>query len=57
MTNPRAIAEPSACAHCGIPRRGHTRQWMQAAGWHQWQPPTDAQILARMKARRATKTT
>ncbi|MCC9307719.1 hypothetical protein LN042_11525 [Kitasatospora sp. RB6PN24] len=53
MTNPRAVAEPSACRHCGIPHREHYQQWTQAAGWHQWQPPTDAQILARMQARRA----
>ncbi|WP_441251178.1 hypothetical protein [Kitasatospora sp. McL0602] len=56
MTVPRAVAEPSACAHCGIPRREHYQQWTNAVSWHQWASPTSAQILARMKARRAGRT-
>lgn len=47
-------ADPNGCRHCGIAERGHARQWTEAAGWHQWQPPTNAQIKARMKARRDT---
>lgn len=52
----RATAEPSACGHCGIPSRVHYRQWTKAAGWHQWTPPSNAQTLARMTARRAART-
>lgn len=46
------LVEPSACTWCGIARRGHARQYADAVGWHGWVRPTDAQILARMKARR-----
>lgn len=28
------------------------QRWTQAAGWHPWTEPTDAQRLARMRARR-----
>jgi hypothetical protein len=56
MTAGRVTAEPSACAHCGIPRSEHARQWTSEAGWHPWQPPTTEQILARMKQRRAART-
>ncbi|RKN61908.1 hypothetical protein D7231_32065 [Streptomyces klenkii] len=48
-----AAAQPSGCRWCGIPKRPHARRWTAAAGWHAWQAPTDAQILARMRARRA----
>lgn len=46
------LVEPSACTWCGIARRGHARQYADAVGWHAWARPTDAQVLARMKARR-----
>ncbi len=49
-------ATPNGCGHCGIPERGHARQWTDAAGWHQWAPPSTGQIKARMIARRATRT-
>ncbi|PBC71553.1 hypothetical protein BX265_6163 [Streptomyces sp. TLI_235] len=49
-------ATPSGCQHCGIPERQHYQQWKPPVGWHQWEPPTDAQTLARMKARRAART-
>lgn len=52
---PLPLTEPSACGHCGIPRRPHAQRWTAAAGWHAWQPPTDAQILARMRARRTAR--
>jgi hypothetical protein len=55
--NARSVAEPSGCGHCGIPRRQHYQQWTEAAGLHQWAPPSDAQVLARMKQRRANRTT
>lgn len=47
---------PHGCGHCGIPERVHSRQWTEAAGWHQWAAPSNAQILARMKARRTART-
>lgn len=49
--------EPSACRWCGIPAREHGRQYLPPVGWHQHTPPTTAQILDRMKARRASKET
>ncbi|WNI19207.1 hypothetical protein [Actinacidiphila sp. ITFR-21] len=44
---------PAACRHCPVPEREHMQRWTQAAGWHTWTPPTDAQRLARMRARQA----
>ncbi|MFF6940411.1 hypothetical protein [Streptomyces lavendulae] len=44
---------PSACRHCGIPEREHAQRWKPPAGWRRWEPPTDRQILARMRHRRA----
>lgn len=46
------VMEPSACTWCGIARRGHGRQYADAAGWHEWEQPSQEQVLARMKARR-----
>lgn len=53
----RTALNPDGCQHCGISRRAHARQWKPPAGWHQWTPPTQAQILARMLVRRATRPT
>ncbi|WP_371793877.1 hypothetical protein OIE91_11470 [Streptomyces albidoflavus] len=47
---------PSGCRWCGVPDRQHARRWSGAVGWHPWTPPTPAQALARMRARRATRT-
>lgn len=47
-----AHLEPSACRWCDVPRRTHYQRWVEVYGRHGWQPPTDAQILARMRARR-----
>lgn len=44
---------PFGCGRCGLPQP-HGRQYDRDGG-HQWERPTDAQILARMKARRANK--
>lgn len=46
------LPTPSSCRHCGIEQRGHCHRWTSTAGWHQWTPPTNAQIKARMLARR-----
>ncbi|MEV7140706.1 hypothetical protein [Streptomyces tauricus] len=51
MSTPE-IVTPSACTWCGIERRGHGRQYADAAGWHAWERPSQEQILARMQARR-----
>lgn len=51
MNSPE-IMEPSACTWCGIAKRGHGRQYADAVGYHAWEMPTDAQIKARMQARR-----
>lgn len=43
---------PNACGRCGVPQGNHGTRWHPDAGMHPYQPPTDAQRLARMKARR-----
>lgn len=56
----RSVAEPSACRWCGIPKRGHFQQWSPPSkggpGWHKWEHPSQAQVKARMLARRAART-
>jgi hypothetical protein len=49
------MTEPSACTHCGIPRRRHFQRWRDGVGWHKWIAPTQDQIKERMLARRAAK--
>ncbi|MFF6903459.1 hypothetical protein [Streptomyces hydrogenans] len=44
---------PSGCRWCGVGHYGHAQRWKPGAGWHTWEQPTDAQILARMRARRS----
>lgn len=46
---------PSGCQHCGVERHDHFQRWTTEARWHKWTPPTQEQILARMKARRAAR--
>lgn len=48
---------PNGCRWCGAPERGHCGRWTNGAGWHQWTPPTAAQRITRMRARRAAKAT
>ncbi|MEU6979617.1 hypothetical protein [Streptomyces sp. NPDC046371] len=45
---------PNGCHWCGINQRSHGRQYSEESGWHAWTQPTDAQIKARMQARRTT---
>jgi len=52
---PETLPDPGACRWCGIPRRGHFQQYVEAVGWHKHTEPTDAQRLERMKARRAAR--
>ncbi|MCM2427350.1 hypothetical protein [Streptomyces sp. RKAG337] len=51
----RYYSTPSGCFHCGIGHREHAQQWTPAGGWHQWTPPTDEQVKARMLARRSAR--
>lgn len=46
---------PSGCRWCGIEHRRHAGRWSAAVGWHAWNAPTSAQVLARMRARRAAR--
>ncbi|WP_424891828.1 hypothetical protein [Streptomyces sp. XH2] len=46
---------PNACCYCGIEKREHLQRWKPLVGWHQWTPPTQEQIKARMITRRAEK--
>src|SRR5690242_4345461 len=49
---PQEPVQPYGCAICGDSQDHHGSQWHPLPGLHQWARPTDAQILARMKARR-----
>ncbi|MFC8267757.1 hypothetical protein ACFUIZ_18800 [Streptomyces cinereoruber] len=50
------MTAPSACRWCGIEQRAHYQQWKPPVGWHRWEQPTQAQIKARMTARRNART-
>lgn len=43
---------PFGCRWCGTEQGGHGRRWMPGKGLHRWERPTEAQIKARMLARR-----
>jgi hypothetical protein len=43
---------PFGCRWCGTEHGGHGRRWMPGKGLHRWGQPTQAQIKARMLARR-----
>lgn len=51
------VPNPHGCRYCGDDEYHHGQQWHQTAGLHHYEPPTPAQILDRMKARRASKET
>jgi hypothetical protein len=42
---------PNGCRWCGHDRRLHCQMWRASARWHKWTEPTNAQRLARMRAR------
>lgn len=46
---------PFGCRWCGGEQRGHGRRWLPGRGYHEWERPTQAQIKARMLARRAAR--
>lgn len=48
------IPSPNACRWCDIDKP-HGLQYLPGIGLHQWEQPTQAQIKARMKARRASR--
>lgn len=48
---------PSGCRWCGADEYGHAQRWKPGHGWHTWEQPTDAQTLARMRARRNARLT
>lgn len=43
---------PFGCRWCGTEQGGHGSRYMRGKGLHRWERPTEAQILARMQARR-----
>lgn len=49
---------PSGCRWCGIEQRSHPfgPTWLPGRGFHEWEQPTQAQIKARMLARRNART-
>ncbi|AXE26392.1 hypothetical protein C0216_25645 [Streptomyces globosus] len=47
------IPTPNGCRWCGDAQENHGNQWVLSVGLHSWEPPTAAQRLKRMKARRA----
>ncbi|MFJ5294490.1 hypothetical protein [Streptomyces sp. NPDC088348] len=47
-------ASPDGCRWCGTDRSAHGRRYVESRGVHAWEPPTNAQRLARMHARRNT---
>ena len=48
-------ATPFGCRWCGTLRSHHGRSYMRGRGMHGWEQPTQAQIKARMLARRAAR--
>ena len=53
MTQPTdSGASPFGCHWCGTEHTGHGWQWTPGHGLHQWQQPTQEQILTRMQSRR-----
>lgn len=47
---------PSGCRWCGLPARGHAQRHPGSGiPWHSYAEPTQPQILARMRARRAAR--
>jgi hypothetical protein len=51
-----SVVEPSACRHCGVPKREHFSRWMPEPGWHAHVAPTQEQIKERMLTRRTART-
>lgn len=52
----QAAPNPDGCRWCGTARSTHGRRFVASHGVHAWEQPTNAQRLARMRARRAART-
>lgn len=48
---------PMGCRWCGVPERGHGQTWVPGKGYHVYEPPTRAQIDARLRVKFANRTT
>lgn len=44
---------PYGCRWCGDAQSHHGRSYVRSRGLHSWEQPTNEQIKARMRARRA----
>jgi len=53
----RTAPSPYGCRWCGEARSSHGRSWVRSRGIHIWEQPTNAQVLARMRARRTRRLT
>lgn len=53
----RTAPSPYGCRWCGEARRSHGMCWVRSRRMHTWEQPTNAQIKARMHARRAARVT
>lgn len=49
----RSAPPVNGCRWCGVGEPVHGRRWAKSKGWHPFALPTDAQRLARWRARRA----
>ncbi len=43
--------DPSGCRWCGIEERSHGNRFVRGHGLHRWEPPTLAQLRARIEWR------
>ncbi|MFD7855204.1 hypothetical protein ACFV6B_13085 [Streptomyces microflavus] len=50
-----AAPDPDGCRWCGVKASRHGRRYVSSQGMHAWEQPTNAQRLARMRARRANR--
>jgi hypothetical protein len=48
---------PSSCRWCGQEQGSHGQWWRPGKGYHRYEQPTQAQIKARMRARRLARLT
>lgn len=51
----RTPPDPYGCRWCGEGQGHHGRSYVISRGMHSWERPTNAQIKARMRARRAAR--
>lgn len=50
-----AFEPPYGCRWCGDEAHRHGSQWAPIIGMHQWKQPSQAEILERMRRRRANR--